>query len=281
MWRIIATWPFGLPGVREGAQVLARAGCALDAVEAAVRVVETGGLANSVGLNGKPNSAGVVELDAAIMDGRTLQLGAVAAVRGIRHPVSIARRVMSETSHALLVGAGAEAFAAAQGFTPEEPDHEALAGALHPDSDDDHDTVCVIAIDADGDIAVATSTSGLAGKLPGRTGDTPLVGCGFYADNLVGAVAATGVGEWIMRGCLSWQALAGIDRGATPDAACAEAIRAFQSRCHQAGQDPPANISLIALDRHGRWGAGSNRPEFTYAVASESLAPQLQTITGL
>lgn len=283
MWRIIATWPFGLHGVEAGARVLLGGATAMDAVETAVREVESGDYVDTVGLGGRPNRDGEVELDAAIMDGSTLRLGAVAAVRKFRNPVSIARRVMEASSHCLLVGAGAERFALEQGFHPAEqcdgPAHP-VDGATSCDPRG-HDTICVIALDKNGNIAVATSTSGLAGKLPGRVGDSPLVGSGFYADSLMGAAAGTGVGECIMRGCLSIRATHLMQQGRGPAEACAEAIRELTQRCRQATGERLGAMSLIAMSRDGSLGASTNLPQFTYAVASETLEPCLRQCNGI
>lgn len=269
MWRIIATWPFGLYAAEAGANLLRHGGTALDAVEAGVRAVEAGAYTDTVGLSGKPNSLGEVELDAAIMDGQTLRFGAVAAVRRFLHPVSIARKVMEASTHAFLVGAGAEQFALAQGFVPESDVTSIPPAPTH----ESHDTVCVLARDTYGTIAVATSTSGLDGKLPGRVGDTPVIGSGFYADNLTGAAACTGVGESIMRGCLAIEALRLVQTGLHPTAACDRVIEDLVKRCQ-----PITNLgamSMICLDARGQWGAGTTLSEFPYAIAGDGIEPHI------
>jgi L-asparaginase len=203
----------GSSGFAPAIPILADGGSILDALEAATRAVEMAG-SKSVGLSGEPNVLGRMELDAAMMDGRTRKSGAVAALQGCRQPISVARKVMELLPHELLVGRGAALFAREMGLLD---DIEALTGDvgnLGPHLGgapiweqataalkryESHDTVVFLGRDRDGTIAVATSTSGLAGKYPGRVGDSPIAGAGFYAMNGVGACACTGVGEMTMR----------------------------------------------------------------------------------
>lgn len=236
---IVATWKFGKEACEVGWEILAASGCALDAVEKGANAVEENPDVNSVGYGGLPNSDGVVELDAAIMDGATHSAGSVAAITGIRKPISVARRVMEKTPHVMLAGQNARRFALQNGFpdadllTPESRRRwqawrttMAAPDVAHfPNSDLSHDTVGVVALDANGNLAAGCTTSGLAWKLPGRVGDSPIVGSGLYVDNRFGAAAATGNGDEMMKVCLSYRVVAGMERGLSPQEACEEAIR--------------------------------------------------------
>lgn len=183
--------------LEEGADMLARGMSALDVVTAMAEALESCGL-HQAGKGAAPNSAGDVELDASVMDGATRRAGAVAALRGFLSPARVARGVMEKTSHVLLVGAGAESFAAAQGFArvsdPATYYVAAESGAAHVESG----TIGAVALDTSGKLAAATSTGGLQGKLPGRVGDTPIIGAGCWADQRA-AVSCTGLGEYFMR----------------------------------------------------------------------------------
>ncbi|MCA1553505.1 MAG: isoaspartyl peptidase/L-asparaginase, partial [Chloroflexi bacterium] len=214
-------------GFEQGMTILRGGGSVLDAVEATIRAVEANPDDHSVGYSGLPNVLGEVELDASIMDGRTLETGAVCAVRGYEHPISIAKQVMLRLPHVLLAGAGAERFANELGFETRDlltPEAKAIfEGKVQPErfqrrealremvsrtlqdaekasaAKDYHGTVNVIAMDKHGDIASGVSTSGLAWKYPGRVGDSPIIGAGNYADNRYGACACTGDGELAQR----------------------------------------------------------------------------------
>src|SRR4051812_40672047 len=195
----VATWPFGMTAVKAAAEVLSRGGSALDAAVAGGQAVEDDPSVRSVGFAGLPNAAGVVQLDACVMDGATLNCGAVAGLEGIRHPAAVARLVMQKSPHVLLVGGGAQRFALQHGFreenllTPESlsewerrrplgiaPADKPLPGA---GGVEDHDTVTVLCRDAAGRLGGCCTTSGLAHKLPGRVGDSPIIGAGLYVDN--------------------------------------------------------------------------------------------------
>jgi len=269
--------------VREGCRqaadagwaVLAQGGPALDAIEAAVRVMEDDP-AFDAGLGSFLNAAGQVELDAIIMDGRDLSFGAVAAVQRVRHPVTLARLVMAHSGHAMLVGAGAEAFAHEQGLPLCSPE-ELLAGrelerwraaqaggnphGWEPFGTPPSDTVGAVALDADGNLAAATSTGGTFNKLPGRVGDSPLVGCGAYADNRTGAVSATGLGEALMKVVISKTACDFIGKGMTAQEAAEAAIAVLAGRTTGDG-------GLIVLDRLGRIGIAHNTPHIAYATVT-------------
>ncbi len=215
-----------------GARILKDGGCALDAVEASTRLVESNPEDSSVGTGGIPNFLGVQEMDASLMCGKTMRTGAVGAIKGFKHPISVARKLLDEAPHVLLVADGAENFARVMGceegnleteesrkvykaFVEDAFEHEGIdeSQAWVVDyarsqnlrewytrlADEHHGTVNVLAIDADGNIACAVSTSGTALKCPGRLGDSPIIGAGNYCDNRFGAAACTGRGELAIR----------------------------------------------------------------------------------
>lgn len=257
-----------------GQAILLQGGSPLDAVETAVTLLEDHP-ALDAGRGSYLNSRGEVEMDAMIMDGRTLDLGAVAAVQRVQHPISLARRVMTDTEHTFLVGAGAAAFADSIGFPrcdvadllvgEELARHVALQGRDDYQTADVFtepgamgDTVGAVAIDADGNIATATSTGGTRQKLPGRVGDSPLVGSGGYADNLTAGVSATGHGEALMKILISKQVCDYVAQGMDAPAACRRAIDLLAQRVQGVG-------GLIAIDHNGRIGFAFNTEAMPYA----------------
>jgi len=276
---VIATWAFGATACRAAWDVLSAGGRALDSVERGAIAVEDDPAVDSVGYGGLPNAEGVVELDAAIMDGVTHGAGAVVALTGVPHPTSVARRVMEVTPHVMLAGQNARRFALEQGF----PEQDMLtrearakweqwkAGGCATPPGVSHDTVGICALDRHGDLAAACTTSGLRWKAPGRVGDTAIVGSGLYVDNEVGAAACTGNGDEIMKCCLSYRIVDLIARGMSAQEACEEAIGylirkrpGFESR----------EAACIALSRDGSTGAAAgrgtyhpSRANWRYAVA--------------
>ncbi len=267
---LVATWDFGPACVRAGLAALAAGGTALDAVEQAAWVAEADPQVHTVGFGATPNREGVVQVDAAIMWGPTHQAGSVAGLEGILHPVSVARRVMEQGEHVMLVGAGAHAFARRAGF----PAHDLLTPAAHRRwqewrrqyrDEPSHDTVGVVALDAQGRLAVSCSTSGLAYKQPGRVGDSPIVGSGLYVDNQVGAAAATGRGEDLMRYCVSYAVVAEMAAGRPPMEACLAVLARIAAR------DPKGTnmeAAVVAVDRQGRTAGAAMRPGFPYGVGA-------------
>lgn len=242
-----------------GHAVLKAGGSALDAVETAVRILEDCP-ALDAGRGSYPNKQGKVEMDALIMNGRSLDMGAVAAVQRVRHPISLARRVMTDTAHTFLVGPGAGAFADQIGFP------RCTVAELVVNSEDDYadidgplgDTVGAVALDRSGDLAMATSTGGTRQKMPGRVGDSPLVGSGGYADNESAAVSATGQGESIMRVVLSKRVCDLVSGGLVVQAACEAAIRLLEERVG-------GECGLIAIDAQGQVGVARNTRAMPYA----------------
>ena len=276
---IVSTWGFGKPANEVALKVLQGGGSALDAVEQGVRLVETSGN-TSVGLSGKPNAAGVVQLDACIMNGPEHQAGSVAGVEGVVHPISAARLVMEKTPHVMLVGAGAHWFAEQNGLEVRNSQADkanyrewlAKQKRLTPgkgDKPENHDTIALIILDADGNIAGGCSTSGWSGKVPGRVGDSPIIGGGVYVDNEVGAAGATGLGENVMRYCASYQVVENMRHGMSPTEACAEAIRRI-ARTDPQGMD--LAINFIAIDKHGEFGAAGTQANFPYSVTTPTFS---------
>lgn len=280
-WGVIATWRMAHDGVKKASQLLQANGTAGDAVEALIKTVEAYPYYKSVGYGGLPNENGEVEMDAAFMDGDTLAQGAVAGIHEVLHAVSVARALSHDHYNSFLVGQGATQYAQLNGFEMRnmltdrakkrwEKRRAELADAkIKPY--DGHDTVGAITLAPTGSMAAATSTSGLFMKRPGRVGDSPLSGSGFYVDSDIGGAAATGLGEDIMKGCLSYEIVRRMGEGRTPQEACDEAVYPFieklKRRYGKAGE-----FSLIALDRAGKWGVATN-VEFTFSVATASQKP--------
>jgi beta-aspartyl-peptidase (threonine type) len=259
-----------LTAAREGWKILERGGSALDAVERAACVLEDDPLFNA-GTGSCLNADGDIEMDAALMDGRTLSAGAVGAVRSVRNPIRLARRVMQHTPHVLLVAAGAERFADEVGFP--RVDNASLVTArararwerekregLAPRQG----TIGAVAVDREGHVASATSTGGLSGKRAGRVGDTPLLGAGTYADDHSGAASATGHGESILKVLLSKAACDALALGAHPREAARSAVALLQRVRGEAG--------IILVDRQGRFGLAFNTPRMSHAWVDGSGA---------
>ncbi len=283
----------GLPAAME---VLRQGGSALDAVEVGIRYVESNPDDHSVGLSGLPNLLGEVELDASIMDGATLRTGAVAAVQGYEHPISIARQVMERLPYVLLVGEGAELFAMECGFErrelrTEESLHiwqERLERILSPalfarlirrqgiieatealveDVKGGHGTTNLIAIDGQGNMASGVSTSGLGLKYPGRVGDSPIIGAGNYADNRYGAVTCTGYGEMAIRAGTARSVVLYMKMGLSLEEAVAEGMRDLRDL------SVPwlRGMNLIAVDKGGRHYGASSREGVMYTYMTEEM----------
>jgi isoaspartyl peptidase/L-asparaginase-like protein (Ntn-hydrolase superfamily) len=278
---VVATWPFGRTAVNTAAPLLQAGKPALDAALAGAQAVEDDPTVHSVGFGGLGNALGTVQLDACVMDGATLACGGVAGLENVRHAAALARRVMEKTPHVLLVGEGARLFALQQGFpletllTPESvaqwektrpkprPSEEVPKSVPSPEN---HDTVTVLALDKQGSLGGVCSTSGMAHKLPGRVGDSPLIGAGLYVDNQAGAAGGTGVGEEIIRISGSHLIVEQMRGGKTPQEACEFAVRRVLATANQRGVHP-ASVAFLALDPKGRTGAACTEgTNFQYAV---------------
>lgn len=286
-WGMIATWRMASEGVTLGSEMLKNGGKCQDALEEAVKFVEDYPFYKSVGYGGLPNEECEVELDAAFMDGKTLSIGAVASIKDFKNPISIARKLSTDRYNIFLVGAGAESYAHKNGFvrqnmlterakkTWELRVKEIQEKNLSPY--DGHDTVCMIALDKDEDMAVATSTSGLFMKKKGRVGDSPVSGSGFYVDNEVGGAAATGLGEDIMKGCLSYEVVQRMKKGEHPMEAAQKAVDEFSETLRKR-RGKAGEISIVAMNNKGEWGIGTN-VEFTFCVGTEIEKPQVYIST--
>ncbi|HEX7915466.1 N(4)-(beta-N-acetylglucosaminyl)-L-asparaginase [Rudaea sp.] len=284
--RIVSTWDFGVAANQAAWQVLNKGGSVLDAVEAGARVPEADPKNHSVGRAGYPDRDGRLTLDASIMDGNG-DCGAVAAIEHIAHPISVARRVMEKTPHVLLVGYGAEQFAIERGFPKEElltPESEQAwrewlkkseykpsansenktYGKGKPGDANNHDTLGLLAVDAQGRLAGACTTSGMAWKLHGRVGDSPIIGAGLYVDNEVGGATSTGVGEEVIRTAGSFLVVELMRQGRTPQQACEEAVRRIVRKRMKTARD--LQVGFLALGRNGEVGAYAIQKGFTYAV---------------
>lgn len=285
----------GTVGIEAAMEILRRGGSALDAVVAGIEPVESNPDDHTVGYGGLPNLVGEVELDASLMDGRTLAAGAVGALRGFEHPIAIARRVMETLPHVLIVGAGAERFAREMGFPQRDlltPEAEAIwrerivqgaevdpgrvkymermaeLATLATDPERPNETVNFIAQDRNGDIACGVSTSGWSWKYPGRLGDSPIIAAGNYADNRYGAAACTGRGELAIRAASARSVVLYLKMGLSLDAALREAM----GDLHAVEDRYTGAMNIVALGRDGRPAAASNRPGATYIVMRDDMA---------
>jgi N4-(beta-N-acetylglucosaminyl)-L-asparaginase len=282
---VIATWSFGQTAVKVAAPLLEAGKPALDAAIAGAQAVEDDPKVHSVGYGGIGNAVGDVSLDACVMDGQTLACGAVAGLENVRHAAAVARKVMEKTPHVLLVGAGAKQFAIQQGFpletlhTPEsvaEWEKTKPKPKPPPANPDNHDTVNILALDKKGSLAGVCSTSGLAHKLAGRVGDSPLIGAGLYVDNSAGAAGGTGVGEEIIRIGGSLLIVEAMRAGKTSQEACELAIKKVNAVAVRRGVHP-ASVAFLALDVKGRvGGAVTWGTKFEYAVARPDGVEQVK-----
>jgi len=287
-YAVLATWDHGLPATEAAVEVLASGGTCVDAVERGVMVSERDPAVRSVGRGGLPNADGVVELDAALMRGEDVMVGAVGGLQGILHPIRAARRVLESTEHVLLTGPGARAFARAEGLEEADlltdearrrweawRDRPGRTKPRDPNRDGEHDTIGMLALDARGEVAAATTTSGLAWKLPGRVGDSPIPGAGLYADSAVGAACATGVGEEVLRVCGSFLVVEGMRRGLEPEEAIREALRRIAANPPHGPGHYSRQVAFLALRRDGAAAALALRDGFEYATARPGRAPRL------
>lgn len=248
-----------IEAAEEGRRILARGGAALDAVEAAIRALEDLPVFNA-GRGSAPNEAGKIEMCAGLMDGRDLSVGAVAAIRNVKHPIAVARRLLPE-KEVLLAGEGALLFAKDKGL-PLASDEELL---LEKAPEAAHDTVGAVALDLGGNLAAGTSTGGLTGARVGRIGDSPLPGSGLYANNHIGAVSLSGDGESIMRLGLAAQIMATINE-IGPEAAIKKAVE----RLPEVG-GAEGDGGGIAIAKDGRVGWWHNSPHFAVAMIDSNI----------
>ncbi len=274
---VISTWNFGLSANVEAWKILSKGGRALDAVEAGAKVPEGDPNETSVGLGGLPDRDGKVTLDACIMDEHS-NCGSVACLEHIVHPISVARLVMEKTPHVMLAGDGALQFALANGFektnllTPESEKawKEWLKTSEYKPviNIENHDTIGIVALDMNGNLSGACTTSGLAYKMHGRVGDSPIIGAGLYVDNEVGAAAATGVGEEVIRivGCHLVVEL--MRQGNSPEKACRMAVERIVKKNPTKARD--VQVGFLALNKSGEYGAYCLQKGFNFAVCNAS-----------
>ncbi len=287
---VISTWRHGLASNERAWEILAENGRAIDAVEAGVQVAEGDPEVTSVGYGGSPDCEGHVTLDSCIMDEKG-NAGSVAFLQNFMHPVAVARKVMDDTPHVMLVGEGARRFALEKGFKEEDllteksraHWQEWLKTAEYrpwtPSTNPTHDTISMLALDQAGDLSGSCTTSGLAYKLHGRVGDSPIIGAALFVDNDVGAACATGVGEEVMKTVGSFLIVELMRQGMSPTEACREGVARIINK------NPDwrnVQVGYLAMDRHGRVGAYAIQPGFQYAVhdGKENLLLDAQSYSG-
>jgi isoaspartyl peptidase/L-asparaginase-like protein (Ntn-hydrolase superfamily) len=284
----LSTWIWGKAANERAAEVFKGGGSLLDAIEKGINIPEDDPNVMTVGYGGLPNAEGVVELDAAMMDGTRHRAGSVCNLHMIKNPISVARLVMEKTRHTTLAGEGAFRFALKMGFEPQtlltppslqkwqewkaDPHHKTFW--LSPDN---HDTIGLVGTDGKGHVVAGCSTSGTAFKLPGRVGDSPLVGCGLYADDNVGAASATGDGDLMTNYCTSISIVHLMARGASPQDACVELLR-HMVKTDQGNRD--GEVAVIAMNTRGEVGAASMNDRFhlKYAVWRDEESRLLESV---
>lgn len=277
---VLSTWNHGFAANDGAWTVLEAGGAALDAVEKGVMVTESDPENRSVGLGGLPDRDGHTTLDACIMDHQG-RCGSVAFLQHIEHPIAVARKVMEDTPHVMLVGQGAYAFAISKGFPHREYLTEASRDQVRQRyqewlesshyspviNRENHDTIGMIALDAHGNLSGACTTSGLAYKMHGRVGDSPIIGAGLYVDNEVGAATATGVGELVIRVVGSHTIVELMRQGYSPQEACEAAVKRILHK-HQDLQD--MQVGFLAINKAGEYGAYAIREGFSFAHHSRT-----------
>ena len=273
---IISTWSHGIAANEDGMKILNSGGKALDAVEKAVWVVEADENNHSVGLGGYPDATGRVTLDASIMD-HLGNAGSVCYLEEIMHPISVARKVMEETPHVLLAGSGALDFALQKGFQRQNlltPEMEIAWKKWAETSEykpivnfESHDTIGLLALDKNGHLAGSCTTSGMPFKLPGRVGDSPIIGAGLFVDGEVGAATATGMGELMMKTLGSFLIVELMRNGHSAQEACEMAVKRIWERYKNEKESRYFQVGYLALGKNGDYGAYSILPGFQYALA--------------
>lgn len=270
---ILSTWNHGIPANERAWEVLQSSGSILDAVEEGVKVTENDLSNLSVGLQGLPDREGIVTLDASIMKGDG-SCGSVAFLRQVKHPITLARKVMEKTPHVMLAGEGARQFAISEGMPLETEELSPAAARRYEEwkkeseyspviNIENHDTIGMVGIDKNGNMAGSCTTSGVAFKMHGRVGNSPIIGAGLYVDNELGAATATGLGETIIRICGSFLVVELMRQGRSPQEACEEVVRRLVAK-HDNLDDVQAGF--IAINKDGQHGAYAVRPGFNFAM---------------
>ncbi len=272
---VMSTWNFNLPVNQTAVATLESGGSLLDAVEKSISLVEADPAITSVGRGGYPDRDGHVTLDASIMDEKG-DAGSVVFLEHIVHAISVARKVLEKTPHVILAGEGALQFAVEQGFPEEnlltEKAEKAYrqwlktSGYIPRPEKNNHDTVGLLVMDKNGDIAGGCSTSGLAWKMHGRVGDSPIIGAGLYVDNEIGAAASTGLGEAVLKVAGSFLVVESMRKGASPQEACAIAIERIIRKQPQYKEGSDFLVGFIALNKKGEIGACSYRKGLQYSL---------------
>lgn len=275
---VVSTWDVGVEANKGAWEVLGTGGRALDAVEKGVMVTESS-KSCCVGLQANPDRDGFVTLDASIMD-EAFNCGSVAFLERIKHPISVARRVMEKTPHVMLVGSGARQFAVAEGFPLEEE-------KLYPDAKreyekwlkkglyapviniENHDTIGMVAMDAKGNLSGSCTTSGMAFKMRGRVGDSPIIGAGLFVDNEVGACTATGQGEDVIRVAGSHTVVEFMRQGMSPETACKKVIERIVKIKKDKAKD--IQVAFVALNKKGQAGSFALNKGFSYAIKNNTM----------
>jgi N4-(beta-N-acetylglucosaminyl)-L-asparaginase len=292
---VISTWDAGLNANKGAWEILGKGGKALDAVEAGVMVTEAE-QSCCVGLGANPDRDGFVTLDACIMD-ENFNCGSVAFLERIKHPISVARRVMEKTPHVMLVGVGAQQFAVAEGFPLEKQElsegakksyeqwlkkseykpvinienakeHGPFAPMQLENGEWNHDTIGMVAMDADGNLSGSCTTSGMGFKMRGRLGDSPIIGAGLFVDNEVGAVTSTGQGEDVIRMCGSHTVIEYMRQGLSPEDACKNAVQRIIKIKGDKAKD--IQVAFLALNKKGETGAYAIHKGFSYAIKNNN-----------
>ena len=290
---VISTWDSGMAVNAEAWKILSAKGKALDAVEAGAMQIENE-INCCVGLGGYPDRDGIVTLDSCIMD-EYANCGAVAGLERIKHPVSVARKVMEKTPHVILVGAGAQQFALGNGFSLESAELSADAkkaytewlksseykpvinienkkanGPFAPNFFEDgtanHDTMGLVAMDIRGNLSGAVTTSGMAFKMHGRVGDSPIIGAGLFVDNEIGAATSSGVGEEVIRICGTHLVVEFMRQGYSPELACKKAVERIVKRDKEKAKT--LQVGFLAMNKKGQYGAYAIQKGFVFSVKS-------------
>ena len=277
---VAATWWDKRKATEEGMKVILNGGSALDAVEAGAMVPEADPNDPTVGYGGYPDREGKVTLDACIMDEKG-NAGSVSYLQHIKHPISVARRVMEKTPHVMLSGDGALQFALQEGFVKENllTEHAEKAwkewlrmkGEEKPEN---HDTIGILAIDTKGDLCGACSTSGLAFKMPGRVGDSPIIGAGMYVDNKIGGACATGLGELVIKIVGSFMIVELMGQGNSPQEACQKAVERIVRKFPEI-KNNDTQVGFLALNKNGEVGGYSVRSGYSIAVSEKNRTYQV------
>lgn len=279
---VVSTWDFGVASNAEAWKILSANGRALDAIEKGVQVPEGDPKETSVGLGGLPDRDGKVTLDACIMDEHA-NCGAVVCLEHIVHPISVARKVMEDTPHVMLVGEGALQFAMQKGFKKEklltkeskaawkewlkESKYKPVANI------ENHDTIGMVAMDSASNLSGGCTTSGMAYKMRGRVGDSPIIGAGLFVDNEVGAATSTGLGEEVIRIVGSHLVVELMRQGSSPQTACEIAVKRIVK--NQPEKSKNIQVGFLAINKNGEYGAYALQQGFTYAVYSPEISNKL------